>query len=150
MGYLSNKDDPPTTVNGATQTVCKAIQTSVCGSAGESEYAAQLINGAAGCHALNILSELGYPQSNAKMYSDNLVAKGIANDEITIRKSKALHTRHHDPRQSSPGTIHNCVSARSQTTSRLLHKATATNQAKTLCLTTHGANELDCKDYINI
>ena len=93
--YLSNKDDPPTTVNGATQTVCKAIQTSVCGSAGESEYAAQFINGVAGCHAINILNELGYPQSNTKIYSDNLVAKGIANDEITLRKSKAFHTRYH-------------------------------------------------------
>ena len=93
--YLSNKDDPPTTVNGATKTVCKAIQTSVCASAAESEYAAQFINGVAGCHAINILHELGYPQSNTKIYSDNLVAKGIANDEITIRKSKAFHTRYH-------------------------------------------------------
>ena len=93
--YLSNTDDPPTKVNGATQTICKAINTSVCASAAESEYAAQFINGVAGCHALNILSELGYPQSNTKMYSDNLVAKGIANDEITIRKSKAFHTRYH-------------------------------------------------------
>lgn len=93
--YLSNRDDPPTTVNGATQTVCKAVQTSVCGSAGESEYAAQFINGVAGCHAINILNELGYPQSNTKIYSDNLVAKGIANDEITLRKSKAFHTRYH-------------------------------------------------------
>ena len=93
--YLSNADDPPTKVNGATQTICKAINTSVCASAAESEYAAQFINGVAGCHALNILSELGYPQSNTKMYSDNLVAKGIANDEITIRKSKAFHTRYH-------------------------------------------------------
>ena len=92
---LSNTDDPPTKVNGATQTICKAINTSVCASAAESEYAAQFINGVAGCHALNILSELGYPQSNTKMYSDNLVAKGIANDEITIRKSKAFHTRYH-------------------------------------------------------
>ena len=93
--YLSNADDPPTKVNGATQTVCKSINTSVCASAAESEYAAQFINGIAGCHALNILNELGYPQSKTKMYSDNLVAKGIANDEITIRKSKAFHTRYH-------------------------------------------------------
>ena len=48
----------------------------------------------AGCHALNILHELGYPQTKTKMYSGNLVAKGIANDEITIRKSKAFHTRY--------------------------------------------------------
>ncbi len=93
--YLSNKDDSPTKVNGATQTICKAINTSVCASAAESEYAAQFINGVAGCHAINILNELGYPQTNTKIYSDNLVAKGIANDEITIRKSKAFHTRYH-------------------------------------------------------
>lgn len=93
--YLANTDDPPTKVNGATQTVCKTINTSVCASAAESEYAAQFINGIAGCHALNILNELGYPQNNTKIYSDNLVAKGIANDEITIRKSKAFHTRYH-------------------------------------------------------
>ncbi len=72
--YLSNKDDPPKKVNGATQAICKAINTSVCASAAESEYAAQFINILAGYHTLNILSELGYPQSNTKIYSDNLVA----------------------------------------------------------------------------
>ena len=49
------------------------------------------------------------------------------------------------PTESSPGTIQNRVSARSQTTSRLLHKTATTNQAKTLCLTTHRTNELDSK-----
>ena len=47
-----------------------------------------------GCHALNIIHELGYLQTKTKIYSDNLVAKGIANDEVTIRKSKAFHTRY--------------------------------------------------------
>ena len=93
--YLTDKNDPPDRLNGQIDTLCKIIDTSVCAAASESEYATLYMNGQRGCHPRVILNELGYTQPPTTIYTDNIVAKGIAHDEVTLRRSKAIHTRYH-------------------------------------------------------
>lgn len=45
---------------------------------------------------LQVLHDLGYRQPGpTKVYSDNSVVKGIAHDEVTLRRSRAMHTKYH-------------------------------------------------------
>jgi len=93
--YLVNIDSPIDAINGPVQTICKQIAVSVCASATESEYAALFINGQAACFPLLVLKALGYNQpSPTTIYCDNLPAQGIANRTVTLRRSKAIHTRY--------------------------------------------------------
>ena len=93
--YLVNTDSPIDAINGPVQTICKQIAVSVCASATESEYAALFMNGQAACFPLLVLKALGYNQpSPTTIYCDNLPAQGIANRTVTLRRSKAIHTRY--------------------------------------------------------
>ena len=93
--YLVNLESPHSEINGPIQTICKQISESVCASATESEYAALFINGQAACFPLLVLKALGYKQpSPTTIYCDNVPAQGIANRTVTLRRSKAIHTRY--------------------------------------------------------
>ena len=83
------------TINGPIQTICKQILESVCASATESEYAALFINGQAACFPITVLTALGYVQKPIIIYCDNSPAQGIAQREVTLQCSKAIHTRYH-------------------------------------------------------
>ena len=94
--YLNNLNSPHDEINGIVDTICKQISASVCASAAESEYAALFINGQAGCFPLTVLKALGYPQPQpTPIYCDNTAAQGIAKRNVTLRRSKAIHTRYH-------------------------------------------------------
>ena len=67
----------------------------MCASATESEYAALFINGQAACFPLTVPTALGYDQKLTTIYCDNSPAQGIAQREVTLRRSKAIHTRYH-------------------------------------------------------
>ena len=83
------------TINGPIQTICKQILESVCASTTESEYAALFINGQAACFPITVLTALEYVQKPTIIYCDNSPAQGIAQREVTLRSSKAIHTRYH-------------------------------------------------------
>ena len=93
--YLTNIDTPHTDINGPIDIICKQIQDSVCASAMESEYAALFINGQQGCFPLTVLRALGYPQHGpTTILCDNTAAQGVAHRQVTLRRSKAVHTRY--------------------------------------------------------
>ena len=92
--YLVTNNASDDTINGPIQTICKQMLESVCASATESEYAALFINGQAACFPLTVLTALGYDQTFTTIYCDNSPAQGIAQREVTLRRSKAIHTRY--------------------------------------------------------
>ena len=66
-----------------------------CASATESEYAALFIKGQSACFPITVLKALGYTQKPTIIYCDNLSTQGIAQREVTLQRSKAIHTRYH-------------------------------------------------------
>ena len=61
----------------------------------EAEYPTLFANGQQMYWFRTLLEALGYPQKPSTLYCDNSVAKGIAMDELTIKRSKAIDVRYH-------------------------------------------------------
>ena len=81
-------------VNGAILCVSSLINCIVA-SAAEAEYAALFMNAQLGAILKLTLEDLGCPQGVTPIYTDNKCAEGIANDTITLQKSKAMDMRFH-------------------------------------------------------
>ena len=93
--YLVTNNASNDTINGPIQTICKQILESVCALTTKSEYAALFINGQVACFPITVLTALGYVQKSTIIYCDNSPAQGIAQREVTLRRSKVIHTRYH-------------------------------------------------------
>lgn len=91
--YCSNNDDTET-INGAILAVSCIIPT-VCSAVSEAEYAACFINAQHGVWLRTILQALGYKQPVTQLLCDNRCAVGIANDNIKVKRSKAIDMRYH-------------------------------------------------------
>ena len=65
----------------------------VCASSAEAEYASLFLICREATNARNILADLGYPQDTTAVICDNKCAVGIANDDIKLKRSKAIDMR---------------------------------------------------------
>jgi len=81
-------------LNGAILALSSLINCIVA-SAAEAEYAALFLNAQAGTIIRTTLDDLGCPQGPTPIFTDNQVAEGIANDKITLQKSKSMDMRFH-------------------------------------------------------
>jgi hypothetical protein len=71
------------------------IIATVVSSATETEYAAAFIVAQAAISIIHTLEELGYPQGKTELFCDNLCAVGIANNSLTLKRSKTIDMRYH-------------------------------------------------------
>jgi len=78
--------------NGAIMVNAK-IMREVLSSTAEAELAALFHNGREACPLRTALEELGHPQPPTPIVTDNVTAKGIANDDIRQKRSKAIDMR---------------------------------------------------------
>jgi hypothetical protein len=89
--YLGNgTHNPP--INGAIHVVSQ-IMTNVMASAAEAEVGGLFINGQTACPIRSALEFLGHPQPATIIITDNECAKGIANDTVKQKRSKAIDMR---------------------------------------------------------
>lgn len=92
--YFANNDDPPSTNNGLFAAISNIIPV-VCSGAAEAEYAA-LYKVGQDAYFYKIVAEgVGYPQGPTPLYTDNMVAQGIANRTIKIKRSKSIEKSFH-------------------------------------------------------
>ena len=90
---ISEDNDPYTEpVNGGILAV-SALLDVVVASAGEAELGGLFINAQHGEIIRATLKDLGYPQHVTPIYTDNKCAEGIANENITLHKSKSMDMR---------------------------------------------------------
>ena len=80
-------------VNGAVDVISSIIPT-VVSSAAEAELAGLFINAQLASASLTTLRDLGYPQSAAPIITDNTTAKGIADQSVRLKRSKAIDMRY--------------------------------------------------------
>jgi hypothetical protein len=89
--FLGNgTENPP--LNGALQVISQ-IMNNVLASAAEAEVGGLFINGQAACPIRTTLTELGHPQPPTIIVTDNECARGIANDTVKQKRSKAIDMR---------------------------------------------------------
>ncbi len=92
--FLSNKVDkgqmPP--INGPIH-VQTGILHNVMSSAAEVEVAAAFVAGKEGCPIRVTLTEMGWPQPPTQIVTDNIIAKGIVEDTVKQKRSKAMDMR---------------------------------------------------------
>jgi hypothetical protein len=94
LHYLTNHGDPVTApVNGVVDVINTMIPT-VVSSAAEAELAGLFLNGQLGAASLTTLRDLGYPQSSTPIITDNTTAKGIADQSVRLKCSKAIDMRY--------------------------------------------------------
>lgn len=91
--YLGNNSSD-NVINGPIDCYSVIIDV-VCAGTFESEYAALFISCKKAVILRSTLQDLGYPQGPTLVVSDNKCASGIASDEVTQRRSKAMDTRFH-------------------------------------------------------
>jgi hypothetical protein len=92
---LSSNGDPlQAPRNGAIDSISSIIPT-VVSAASEAEIAGLFVNGQAAVAARNTLADFGYPQAATPMVTDNTTAKGIANNTVRLKRSKAIDMRYH-------------------------------------------------------
>jgi hypothetical protein len=92
--YLASHNDPDPIVkpNGAIH-ILSSILRMVLASATEAEFAALFFNAQECCPIRHTLEALGHPQPPTPITTDNQVAKGLANDTVKQRRSKAIDMR---------------------------------------------------------
>jgi hypothetical protein len=89
--FLGNgTENPP--INGAIQVISQ-IMNNVLASAAEAEVGGLFINGQAACPIRTTLTELGHQQPPTIMVTDNECARGIANETVKQKRSKAIDMR---------------------------------------------------------
>ena len=94
-GYFFLSDDPsvtPTPNNGPIHVLCSLLSM-VVSSAAEAEVGAAFMNGQMGCPIRQTLIELGHPQPPTPIQTNNECAKGILNDTVKQKRSKAIDMR---------------------------------------------------------
>ncbi len=91
--FLGNKHQP-TRINGTISAISTIIPC-VVASAGEAEYAALFTGGQHAAGLRPILADLGYPQPATTILCDDTTAIGLANDNIKMKRSKAIDMRFH-------------------------------------------------------
>jgi hypothetical protein len=93
--FLSDRTSKPTPTsappptNGAIHVNCNIMRVIVA-SATEAEFAALFFNAQDACMVRTSLAELGHPQPSTTIQTDNECAKGIANDTVKQKRSKAI------------------------------------------------------------
>jgi len=92
--YASNATDPPEVVHNVFDVLCKVIPY-VTASASESEYAAAFLAGQQGYFYRNVFEALGHPQPPVTFFGDNKITVGISNDEVKIKRGKAIEKSYH-------------------------------------------------------
>ncbi len=85
-------DDPPPMFNGAIDVPCQ-IMSMVLASATEAETAGLFVNTQRGASTRRTLEEMGWPQPQTPVKTDNACAAGIANKTIKQKRSKAMDMR---------------------------------------------------------
>jgi hypothetical protein len=97
--YLSDRpasppatEDTPPPINGPINVVCH-IMREVLSSAAEAELGALFHNCKEACPIRTTLEELGHPQPQTPVQTDNSTASGIANDTVKQKRSKAIDMR---------------------------------------------------------
>jgi hypothetical protein len=92
--YLSSNHDPtnPAPTNGAVH-ITSVILKHVMSSAAEAELGALFYIAQDACSLRVTLDELGHPQPPTAIQTDNECAKGIANDTVKQRRSRAMDMR---------------------------------------------------------
>jgi hypothetical protein len=103
--FLGNEHQP-TRINGTISAISTIIPC-VVASAGEAEYAALFTGGQHAAGLRTVLADLGYPQPPTTILCDNTTAIGLANDNIKMKRSKAIDMRFRplDPGPSTPKSI---------------------------------------------
>ena len=92
--YLSNHGNPTDVPpNGAIDVISTIIPT-VVSSAGEAELAGHFLNGQHGMATRTTLADLGYVQLATPIITDNTTAKGIADQSVRLKRSKAIDMRY--------------------------------------------------------
>jgi hypothetical protein len=92
--YCSNKNDPPTKVNGLFAIKSKVISI-VCSGASDSEYGAAFTNCQDAYYYRIVAEALGYPQPPTPVYIDNDIARGIADRTVKVKRSRAVDKSFH-------------------------------------------------------
>ena len=92
--YAADDDDPPEVVQNVFDVLCKVIPY-VTASASESEYAAAFLAGQQGYFFRNVFEALGHKQSPVTFFGDNKITVGISNDEVKIKRGKAIEKSYH-------------------------------------------------------
>jgi hypothetical protein len=92
LAYLGNKNDDK--INGFIWVVSKVIDV-VVASAAEAEYGAVFINAQKLVWSRTICQALNHPQPATPILTDNECAKGIANNEVKLKRSKSMDMRFH-------------------------------------------------------
>ena len=90
--FLTNHDH--TMINGSINCISSIIDVTVA-SAAEAEYAALYLAGQEIESLRPTLADLGYPQHQIPVISDNKCAVGLANGEMKAKRSKAFDMRWH-------------------------------------------------------
>jgi hypothetical protein len=91
---LINNNDDNYDQNGAIQTISSRIDV-VVSSAGEAEYAAVFTVAKLVEWLRAVLEALGYKQPATKIICDNKCAVGLSNNQVKMKKSKAMDMRFH-------------------------------------------------------
>jgi hypothetical protein len=95
--FLSNdKPFPPN--NGAILTQASIIK-EVMSSAAEAELGALFLNAKEAVYLRQILTEMGHPQPRTPIQTDNTTAKGVINNKIQPKRTKAMDMRFHFTRK---------------------------------------------------
>ena len=81
-------------INGGLGSLSK-IMPNVLSSAAEAEYAALFMNARRACIFQNILADLGFPQVETEIWTDNSTASKAANKSIRIRRLQSTAMRYH-------------------------------------------------------
>jgi hypothetical protein len=93
--FLSTEPSPqPVPINGPVHIVSQILRT-VVASAAEAEVAAAFVSGQDGSHIQNILHFLKHPQPATPIQTDNSVAKGIIDNTVKQKRSKAIDMRYY-------------------------------------------------------
>ncbi len=92
--FISSNAPIPPVGNGAILTVAQILK-HVMSSAAEAELAALYINACKAVYIQQILTELGHPQPQNPIQTDNSTAVGIVNNKILPKAKKSMKMRFH-------------------------------------------------------
>ncbi len=90
---LSNNDESPPN-NGAILTVATIIK-AVMSLAVEAELGAPYLNAKEAAYLRQILAEMGHPQPQTPIQTNNSTAEGVINHKIQPKQTKAINMRFH-------------------------------------------------------
>ena len=91
--FFSNNDQMPPN-NGAIMTTATIIK-AVMASAAKADLGALFHNAKEGVYLHQILTKMGHPQPCMSIQMDNTMAKGIINNKIQPKQTKAMDMRFH-------------------------------------------------------